>query len=500
MIKKMKYLKIYIVSLTFLGLFGCGDDFHYLEPVDRYVYSNFAKNQAQVEQAVVACYQQSAPIVSNYLWFFGDYLSDNTSYYYNVSDRGASEREFVDEFLAEARSGQYSGMYLPSFTGVARANYVLESIEPITFTTEELKSRRTAEARFFRAWHYFNLVRVYGDVPILTRVVTDSRESYSLTREPVDKIYQDIIVPDATFAVDKLPAQATGKDAGRITKGAAIMLLAKALMTQKKFAEAKPFLEEIKKLGYSLNPIYIDNFNPSKKNGVESIYELQSGVIGYNIGLMGTFAPHGSLKAVWGGGAGSTGGANQPTNDLIAAYETLDTARKNTVVGIWKKSATENIPYMAKFNYWDAALSGNASNFPIYRYADALLMLAECQNEVGELDNALVNLNLVRTRAKIPSKTRGNANPAYAVNNQAEMRLAVEKERQVELAGEGHRWFDLVRTGRAEQVMKEHGAREKAIPLKATYILPAAYTNIRTLMPFPDREIREFGFPQTPGW
>jgi starch-binding outer membrane protein, SusD/RagB family len=496
----MKYLKLYSLFIILSIFSACKDDYLNVEPVDRYVFTNFMNNQGQVEQAVVACYQQTSPIVSNHLWFFGDYLSDNTSYYRNISDRGQSEREAFDEFLTEARSNQYPGLYQTAFEGVTRANYVLDNIDKIVFTSDSLKNIRKAEARFFRAWHYFNLVRLYGDVPIMTRVYVDQKESFTLTRQPVDKIYQEIIIPDSQFGAEKLLIKATGKDVGRITKGAALMLLSKALMTQKKFAEAKPYLEEITKLGYSLNASYLANFDPKSKNGPESIYELQSGITGFNIGLGGLFAPWGSASAVWGNGAGSTGGVNQPTNDLINAYETADIDRKNTVVGIWKKSATENIPYMAKFMYWDGNILGNAANFPIYRYADALLMLAECQNEVGELDNALVNLNLVRTRAKVPSKTKGNANAAYAVNNQAEMRLAVEKERQIELAGEGHRWFDLVRTGRAEQVMKDHGAREKAIALKATYILPAAYTNIRTLMPFPDREIREFGFPQTPGW
>jgi hypothetical protein len=277
------------------------------------------------------------------------------------------------------------------------------------------------------------------------------------------------------------------------------MLLAKALMTQGKFAAALPVLQEVTKYGYSLNANYVDNFSPSRKNGPESIFELQSGVIGFNIGMAGIFAPHGSGITIWGGGAGSTGGVNQPTDDLINAYENADSIRRKVVIGIWKKSPTEDIPYMAKFNYFDAALNGNAANFPIYRYGDALLMLAECQNETGDLDGALSNLNLVRARANIPAKTKGNPLPAYAVNNQAEARLAIEKERQVELAGEGHRWFDLVRTNRAQQILKEHGVREKAA--KKEYVPVEAYDKIRTLMPFPQRELNEFkNFTQTPGW
>ncbi len=495
----MKIRNIYIASFLLIGIISCSKSFLDVEPIDRYVVSNFVQNQGQVEQAVVACYRKVFAIANNYIWIYGDFLSDNTSYYRNPTDRGGVATEEVDEFMAEARNTTFNGVYQESFEGVTRSNYVLGNIENITFTSDSLKNLRKAEAQFFRAWHYFNLVRLFGDVPLVTQVITDSRESYKLKRDPADQIYPQIIIPDAQFAVEKLPTKVPASQTGRLTKGAALMLLSKIYMTQKRFAEAKPLLEEVTRLGYALNANYVDNFNPSKKNSPESIYEIQAGDITSAFGLMGQWAPWGSARTVWGAGANSRGGLNQPTEDLIKAYETADSLRSKVVVGIYK-AGTVDVPYMNKFNYYDAALNANAINYPIYRYADALLMLAECQNETNETDKAIANLNLIRTRAKIPSKTRGNANPVYAVNSQADMRTAIEKERQIELAGEGRRWFDLVRTGRAEQVMKEHGAREKANELKKTYLLPEAFIKIRILLPMPDREIREFGFSQTPEW
>ncbi|HMP94681.1 MAG TPA: RagB/SusD family nutrient uptake outer membrane protein, partial [Phnomibacter sp.] len=139
-----------------------------------------------------------------------------------------------------------------------------------------------------------------------------------------------------------------------------------------------------------------------------------------------------------------------------------------------------------------------ACNWPVYRYADAMLMLAECLNE-GSFPNAqaFTLLNQVRNRAGLPAKTQGNADPALAINSQADFRLAIERERQVELAGEGHRWFDLVRTGRAAQVMAAHGVVERSIK---TTLNPNAYNTIKLLLPIPLREVQQFGYPQNQGW
>ncbi len=494
----MKSLKIYLAFLLFLGFAACKKDYLSLDPIDRYVFYNFLENEGQVEQAVVACYRKAFAITNSYLWIWGDFMSDNTSFRYNPSDRGGFSSEQIDEFIATADNTNFNGVYQESFEGVERSNYVLQGLEKIKFVSDSVKGIREGEARFFRAWHYFNLVRLFGDLPILTKVVTEPSESRNLKRQPVADIYTQIILPDAQAAIAKLPKTVSASQKGRLTKGAALMLLAKALMTQKKFAEALPLLQELTTLGYALNPKYVDNFDPFKKNGVESIFEIQADpALGYNFTLMGTWTPWGTGSTIWPGGSGSRGGLNQPTDDLDKAYEVADTARKNTVIGRFGTGAT-TILYMKKFLYWDAVNRASNANFVLYRYADALLMLAECQNETAPLSTeAFKNLNLVRKRAGIADKTQGNANADLAVNTQAAFRLAIEKERQVELAGEAHRWFDLLRTDRADAVMKDHGTREKVLK---TTVDKTAYSTIRLLLAIPYREVNQFGYAQNPGW
>jgi starch-binding outer membrane protein, SusD/RagB family len=492
----MKSLKIYIAAITLLSLCACGKDYLNVDPIDRYVYYNFPQNEGQLETAVVSCYRKAFAITNAQTWIWGDYLSDNTSFRYNPTDRGGFNLEQVEEFVATADNGSFNGMYQESFEGIGRSNYVLDNIANITFANQTTKQIREAEARFFRAWHYFNLVRLYGDLPLITKVITDPLDSRKLTRQPVAQIYQEVILSDADFAIATLPKTVSQK--GRLTKGAALMLKAKVLMTQKKFAEAIPLLEEVKTLGYALNTAYVDNFDPIKKNGVESIFEIQGDPVAlYSFSFMGQWTPWGTSTTIWPGGSNSRGGINQPTADLDTAYILNDTIRKNVTIGRSGTGAA-TILFMKKFLYWDAVNKANPCNVPIYRYADALLMLAECQNEANFPNaQAFANLNLVRKRAGVADKTQGNARPELAINDQAAFRLAIEKERQLELAGEGHRWFDLVRTGRAEVVMKDHGVREKALK---TTVDRNGYNTIRLLLPIPFREISQFNFTQNPGW
>lgn len=493
----MKPYKLTITLLALSILSACQKDYLNVDPIDRYVYYNFPQNESQVEQAVVACYRKVFPIVNSQLWIWGDLLSDNTSFRYNPTDRGGITIEQLDEFIATSDNPNFNGLYQESFEGVQRSNYVLQNLGKVSFVVPETKTIREAEARFFRAWHYFNLVRVYGDMPIVTEVLTepDPNTATRFPRRPVAEVYSQVIVPDVQFAVEKLPKTTTQK--GRLTQGAALMLLAKAYMTQKRFAEALPLLQTTLGLGYTLNANYVDNFDPLKKNGPESIFEVQADpLLGYSFTFMNQFTPWGTGTTIWPGNSNSRGGLNQPTADLNNAYENTD-RRKAVVIGSTGTGAN-TILYLKKYLYWDVANRANPVNFPIYRYADALLMLAECLNEASFPNaQAFTLLNQVRTRAGLPAKTQANTVKALAVDTQADFRLAIEQERRLELAGEAHRWFDLVRTDRAQAVMTAHGTAEKA--LKAT-VDRSAYSTIRPIQAIPFREIQQFGYTQNAGW
>jgi starch-binding outer membrane protein, SusD/RagB family len=488
-----------IVISIFLPVFtGCRKDYLTLDPIDKYSYYNFPTNENQVEQAVAGCYRKVFPVYNSYIWLFGDMLSDNTSFRYNPSDRGGIATEQLDEFVANAQEGNIAGMYRESFEGIERSNYVLQNLQQIAFASDSVKSIRDGEAKFFRAFHYFNLVQLYGDVPVVKEVITlpDPGTATKFPRKPVQQVYAEVIVPDALEAVSKLPAVVSASQKGRLVKAAAQVLLAKVYMAQKKYADALTVLNQV--TGYSLSAQYINNFNPATKNGQESIFEIQTFPVssGYSFTFMNAWTPWGTGTTIWPAGSNSRGGLNQPTTDLNNAYEPNDNRKAVTIGTSGTGAAT--ILYMKKFLYYDAAAKLNPCQWPVYRYADVLLMQAECLNEAGfPGTQAFTYLNLVRTRAGLPNKTQANASPALAINSQAEFRLAVEKERRVEFAGEGHRWFDLLRTDRANTLMQVHAVGEKAIK---TTLDPAAYTAVKLLLGIPYREVQQFGYPQNNGW
>lgn len=498
----MKKFILYIVlSVLVISLHSCKKDYLNLDPIDRYTYYNFPTNESQVNQAVVGNYRKLHAIYNGHMWIWGDMLSDNTSFRYNPNDRGGIAIEEIDEFVALQDNGNFNGLYQESYDGIQRVNYVLQSIDDIFFASDSVKRIRKAEVRFFRAWHYFNLVRIYGDVPVILSADVDPQRignpSSIYPRVSVAQVYSEVIERDAQFAIDSLPQTVPASERGRLTKSAARMLLAKVYMTQKKFSEAIPLLQTLTSSGFSLNASYANNFNPATKNGPESIFEVQSDpLLGYSFTFMNQWTPWGTGTTIWPGGSNSRGGLNQPTASLNNAYEANDNRKAVTIGSSGTGPAT--ILFMRKFLYWDATQRANPSNFVVYRHADALLMLAECLNEQGfPSAQAFTLLNQVRTRAGLPNKTQGNASAALAVNTQAAFRDAIERERRVEFAGECHRWFDLVRTDRAVAVMTAHGAAEKAIK---TTLNANAYNNIRTLMAIPFREVTQFGYPQNAGW
>jgi hypothetical protein len=239
-------------------------------------------------------------------------------------------------------------------------------------------------------------------------------------------------------------------------------------------------------MGYSLLPDYAAIYNPANKNNAESIFEVQylQGNFGLASNFAYQFAPAVSdTKSITGisGNNQSFGGWNIPSGDLIAAYEAGDKRKAASIADGYTDAAGVFVaqPFIKKYLHTHAEFNNTNDNWPVYRYADVLLLLAECLNEQNKPAEALPYVNLVRQRAGL-----ANA-PAQ---DQATMRQTILKERRVELAFENKRWLDLVRTGKAIEVMTAYGAKMKQ---QYPYLSPASYnvTADKFIFPIPFEEL-----------
>jgi starch-binding outer membrane protein, SusD/RagB family len=421
----MKKLQLYLIAGLTLIAGSCKENYLNVDPIDRYSYYNFPNNSIHIDQIITGAYRKVFNITNSQLWIWGEMMSDNSTFRYNPNDRGGLNLEQVEEFVANSDNGTFNTMYQESYDGIFKSNQVLANLDKITFASETEKKTKEAEVKFFRAWHYFNLVRIYGDVPVIKEIVItpDANVATRFPRIEVNKVIDETIIPDVKSAAENLPKPSSTLQKGRLTQGAALMLYAKVLMHQNKLAEAATVLTPITSLGYKLNAEYAQNFDPLFKNGPESIYEIQADpALNVSFGFMSSFTPWGTGTTVWPGGSNSRGGLNQPTAELNNLYE-KDDKRKAVTIG-----TSGTILYLKKFAFWDPLLKANACNFPMYRYADALLMLAECQNETGNLTGATTLVNQIRQRAGLPKIGPDEKEAALKVSTKEAMTAAIERE------------------------------------------------------------------------
>ncbi len=484
-----------LVIITACVISSCKKSFLDLGPQASINGSKFFSTQAEILQAVNGAYSSLRILGVNSYWVFGEMRSDNTANF--QTNTGGEQRELIDQFLIIATNDNVRNFWQQSYIGISRCNDVLDHIEAVTMP-DKIKTQYIGEAKFLRAFYYFQLVRQFGGVPLRITSIQSASNSLSQGRAKKEQIYAQII-SDLQEAVKGLPPSYTGKDVGRATQGAARMLLAEVYMTDQKFAPALAELRIIKTLGYSLLNNYKDIFDPKNKNNKESIFEIQ--YLGSQAPLasnfMYTFAPAQSGANVTGDPGTSLtlgSGWNTPTTDLINSYETGD-LRKNASMsmGYTNNGVFVNAPHVIKYNHGFVNRGSTDNNFPVYRYADALLLIAECLNEIGGVNaEAFDILDQTRIRAGLQPISRSS------INTPALLRDAIEKERRVELAFENHRWYDLVRTNKAVEVMNAHGAREKI--LKPTVIRPTAFnvTPNKLLLPIPQQDVTVDNLEQNP--
>ncbi|NAS10545.1 RagB/SusD family nutrient uptake outer membrane protein [Poritiphilus flavus] len=480
-----------LLSTTIFLFVGC-DDFLDQAPETFQTPQNFFETEDQINQAIAGIYNTNRRLMNGEHWRFGENRSDNSSFQFNPADRGGISNEEVDLFLMLSANPNLGGYWNTSYSGISRVNFALESIDGVTFNDEAIKDIRRGEILFLRSWFYFNLVQLFGDVPYVTSAGDSPEEILSdefLVRTPVDQVYTNILA-DTQEAIDLLPNQ-NNTESGRATLGAALMLKAKMHMALQEFPAAEALLEQIQGLSYSLQADYASIFAPDNKNNSEMVFEIQySFALGQGSDFISRFVPFNSGSDILGenGPAGSRAGQNQPTQSLIDLYD-ADDARFLHNISFYDDGTTVE-PWMSKFNYGFEVVGTNAQdvNFPMFRYADALLMLAECYEETGGGDPVPLLLQV---------RSRSMPDPGLSTEESSDLEQTIADERRRELAFENHRWFDLLRTGKAVEVMTAHGIDQKA--QKPT--VPAeAYTNIRTLLGIPLGQVEEFGFTQNEGW
>ncbi|TDB67899.1 RagB/SusD family nutrient uptake outer membrane protein [Arundinibacter roseus] len=489
-----------IASILLICLMtSCSNDFLELYPEDSLNEGNFYKSEVEFILLANGCYLPMRDYEKNQHWVLAELSSDNGTQQNNIRT-GEASRGVIDQFILGSDNAAYRDFWNLSYRGITRCNKLLSELdrEGVTFSKQSYKDRCAGEARFLRALYYFNLVRQFGGVPLVDKPIT-SQEAVNIQRATEDEIYA-LIIKDLQEAVTHFSKASDVEEAGRANQWAAQGMLGKVYLTRKQFTEAQQALSAVISAGkYQLLPSYADLFDPSKKDYKETIFAIQYSESSAEVAnqFIFLFAPHTSGGAVTKRPNINIVGAgwNQPTDDLINAFEPGDT-RKDVAIGYWTGLDWDNqvrpIPYCAKYKPPLTAPDNRAGdNLPVLRYADVLLMYAEVLNEQGKASEALPYVQLVRNRAGLTSPLSGLS--------KTELQDLIANERRVELCFENHRWYDLKRTGKAIEVMTAHGQREIA---KKPYLYDGAYTLTpnKLLAPIPNNEILVNKLTQNPGY
>lgn len=492
----MKYIiRIMIIAMG-LTFVSCNKDFLVKYDPTQLNATSYYKTEDQVKSAVNGVYSQMQNLVA-IQWNVAEFPSDNTTLDFNIGNRGGgSNLETLEYWQYNPSVGVLTGWYNVLYVGLANINITLAKLDGADLT-DAVKANFEGQLKFFRAFYYFQLVQSYGDVIIVTEQIQSPAEAYTYSRSPAASVYA-LIESDLTFAVSSLPTKSSlnASDIGRVTKGAALSLLGKVYLTEKKYGDAVSTLNQVLNLGYSLMSNYADVFDPNKKNNAESVFEVQfqaDSEVGEWSGFLDNFYPRESYGAVIKFNNANGGGWNIPTLDMIGAYEPGDLRKAvslkegyTNLQGVWV-----NVPFIAKYYHPDSytILGRQGDNWPVIRYADVLLMLAEAINEqTGPTGEAMGYLNQIRQRAGL--------NPLSGLN-QVSFRTDISHERRIELAFENDRWYQLKRTMSPDELatfLNAYGLIERNHPTTTRGGIPFSagdykFEPYESLFPIPANEI-----------
>ncbi len=494
--------KYSVLLLILLMSFTSCDDFLTIVPETQLSSATFFKTESDFAQAVNGAYAPLRGYYNSQAWLLGELHSDNTFYMRNVLFGAVENAENLADFSVPISNGTTPNANVLTawrqlYLIISRANQVLASIDVVEFN-QDSKNNIRGQALFLRSFSYFHLVRYFGKVPLHLNPVP-GREGSALPLSEEAVVF-DQIIKDLTDAVPLLPLKAQQLP-GRVTQGSARTLLGDVFIYRKRWSDAEQILAPVISSGqYSLMPSYSMAFskNSTNKNNAESVFEVQyrEGADGLQGSFLYQQLPFplnvNEVRSLF----GTTNpqpidgqGNNVPTPDIIAAYEDGDLRKDASIeyITVSGRPGTNKItPIIKKFKDVHAQHNNHGINWPVYRYAEVILLMAEALNEQGKSGEAAGLLNQVRSRAGLPASTASGQSP---------MREAIYKERRVELAFENKRWFDIMRTDRIQQIIVPYGQRIVANPL-AYYFPPIpgavprsnVFTNLAKFYPYPAAE------------
>ncbi len=453
-----------ILPLILIVFASCSDDFLFQPPRAALTVGSFPETQEDAILALNAAYNSLRTWQINTGGFpLLDMMADDAIKGSNPGDGTAIS--VYDKFAHTATEGSTERWYKTLYEAIRRTNLVIIEVPDVEMD-ETLKSRIIAEARFLRAYFYADLVRGFGAVPKVVAI----DPPLDLVRTPVEEILEDIIYPDLEFASVNLPLKSDYDEdnLGRATQGAAKGLLARVKLFYNDYLEVEALTKEIIDSDeYELEANYSDIFQWNNEHNIESVFEISA--------LPDWFANGGNQYANTQGVRGTPNkgwGFCRPAYSLISEMQDSSDPRLDpsvlflneeidgiTIVG---EGATPDTTYengaiteIECYNQkvWYPGTDSRSSfghNRRIIRYADILLMYAEALNENGKSAEALTYLNLIRARAR---NGQNGLLPDITTNNKEELRRHILQERKMELAVEGLRFYDLIRTELAEEVL-----------------------------------------------
>ena len=573
----MKLNKIIVstVSIICICVISCKDDFLEVTPTASITNAQLT-SKAGLEGSVIGVYAmlhgRGGFYAGSTNWLWGSILGGDANKGTNSGDQAQVNE--IQAYDPQTTNNTVYEKYFTCYEGIARVNSLLRLLPDADPTVEEEdKTRMEAEAKFLRGHYYFELKKIYNNAPYVDESV-DYKEGIEDATNGSD--LWPMIEADFTFAWDNLPE--TQGAPGRANKWAAGAYLAKALLFQGKWAEAKALFDNVIANGktakgekYGLVPLYGDLFRVANDNNKESVFSIQAAAA---TGTINNANPDFVLNFTYNGGPAGCCGFFQPSFELSNSFRTaaglplLDgsyTAPANELktdqlvpaatafvpdtgpidprldhsVGrrglpyldhglhpgvAWIRDQNYGGPYAPKKYIWTKAeeASGgvdksswtpgySAINVTIIRFADVLLMAAEAEVELGNLEKAREYVNMVRTRASNPAGfVMNGAAPAanYVINTYATTwtdatvaRNAVRFERKLELSGEGHRFFDLVRWGVAATTLNAYLAYERTKVSASPFLGASFEAGKAEYMPIPQVEMDILeGLTQNPGY